>query len=125
MKKNYLICIMVVMILLFIGMAEAKTGTQTAKLSDCSVTATNTIDTSTATATISTDKSCSAGLDATYDSINPYTLQTQTQRKYGSGQYGHSVSFTAENGHRSIKIETRYSVTYGGQSWSTTITTIR
>lgn len=127
MKKNGFVCVMVLMVMVLVGLAEAApvTGSKSGMINDCAIIGRNTIDTTSASSVVSANKSCEAGLDATYDTINPDTLQTQSKRKYGSGQYGYSASFTATTGYRSVKIRTSFSARYGTGTWSDSLTTVR
>lgn len=129
MKKTKLIVIFGVMLLLFMGMAMAVSDSEEATLGTGTnvnkVTATNTIDTNSASASISATQSCSAGLDSTYTALNPTTMATYSERKFGSGQWGFEANYNAEDGYRSVKIVTSFSVTYGRQSWKANITTVR
>lgn len=136
MRQKHVLFILVVMLLYMVGTALAEdpvTTTKTASLGDCAITAKNKVYTTTAMAEVGTNKSCSAGLDATYYYLNPYEVSpdapsgtfTGTSRNYGGGQYGYIANFTAPTNCRSVKVVSRCSVDYGGQRWSSTLTTIR
>lgn len=102
-----------------------KVDERNAELSDCDITAQNTVKTAEAIASLNVTKSASCGATASYSTINPNTLETKTVTKQNVGQWGVRLEFEADTGWRSVKLVSTYSVTYAGQSWETKITTIR
>ncbi len=106
-----------------------------ASLADCDIVATNKVYATTAQAEVGTNRSCSAGLGATYYYVDPLTsaayyvnsetLPTGSIRRSGSGQYGYHIDFTAPNNCRSVKVVSQCVVEYSGQRWTSTLTTVR
>lgn len=126
-RKMMLLTLVVIAVLgLSICCSFALTETSTAALADCNITATNNVELTSGYASISvTNPSASKGVDATYTSLNPDTMTFDTQRQYGSGQWGVVVRFNAPANYRTVKIVSSFSVTYLGQAWNTIMTTVR
>ncbi len=121
--------VLIIALIVMAGIAVAddydKVDKRIARLSDCDITAKNTVGTAGATASLSVTKSASCGATASYSTINPNTLETKTVTKQNGGQWGVRLYFEADSGWRSVKLVSTYSVTYAGQSWETKVTTIR
>lgn len=126
-RKMMLLTLVVIAVLgLSICCSFALTETSTASLADCNISATNNVELTSGYDSIGvSNPSASKGLDATYTSLNPNTMVFDTQRQYGSGQWGVIVRFNAPTNYRTVKIVTDFSAAYLGQSWNMTMTTVR
>lgn len=121
MKKCIISTIMVIMMLtLQMGMCYAYPPTQSATIGGYFAQGSSAANLYSATGSTSYTGTGSVAVWSTYYSVNIYTLSTNSDSKSRSDAGSNkavSVSFTAEDNWKTVRIESRHEVHGGGQTW--------